>query len=231
MRGITKSFFGVPVLDAVDLDVHGRRGPRRRRRERRRQEHPDEDPRRRLSTRRGIDPARRRRSPLRPPAPGAGAGGQHHLPGVQPPPRADGRPEHLSRPRAGARTARRQPRDGGGDGQAAGRARRRGRDLARLPGARALRRPAANGRDRQGALVRRPHPGHGRADRRAFTTRGRRPLRAGAAPSAARSGGALHLAPAERGLRAVAADHRPQGRTQGRHRRQRLRFAPASSCG
>ena len=53
MRGSTKSFFGGPVLDAVDLDVLageayavvGEKG--------RRHEHPDEDPRRRLLTRRG----------------------------------------------------------------------------------------------------------------------------------------------------------------------------------
>ena len=98
------------------------------------------------------------------------------------------------------------------------------------PGARALRRPAANGRDRQGALVRRPHPGHGRADRRAVTDTRSSPLRAGAAPSAARSGSALHLAPAERGLRAVAADHRPQGRTPGQTPSPATRFAPASWC-
>ena len=69
------------------------------------------------------------------------------------------------------------------------------------------RRPAA-GRDRQGALLRRAGAGHGRADRRAVRRRGRAAVRGGPVAARRRRGGAVHLAPLRRGLRALPADHR-----------------------
>ena len=155
MRGITKSFFGVPVLDAVDLDVMagevhavvGENGAGKSTLmkilagayqpdagsilldgEEVRFGHP------RQAQERGVSIIYQEFNLL--------------------PERTVAQNIFLGREPRGDRSSttgrwRRPP-------PIAGRARRRGCDFAATTGARALRRAAANGRDRQGALVRRP---------------------------------------------------------------------------
>ena len=126
------------------------------------------------------------------------------------------------------------------------------------PRAHAHRRRAADRRDREGALGRRPGHPDGRADRGARRPRGRAPLRDRATPPGARRRDPLRLAPAEGDLRPLRHHHRAEGRRArlerpgvgARHRRagathgrptdlrvlprgrggHRARRHPASSC-
>ena len=95
----------------------------------------------------------------------AAAGHRGHLPGILAGSVPERRAEHLSRPRVPrarfrARSTRAASR---GSTPRAGLARRRPRFANAGPPSR--RRAAADGRDRQGAVAERAHPGHGRADR------------------------------------------------------------------
>ena len=74
MRGITKAFLGTVVLEGVDLDCRGGRGPRRGGRERGRQVDAHEGAGRRPPPRRRRDRHRRRAPQLPPPGAGPGRG-------------------------------------------------------------------------------------------------------------------------------------------------------------
>ena len=82
------------------------------------------------------------------------------------------------------------------------------------------RRPAA-GRDRQGALVRRPRARDGRADRGAVRRGGGAAVRGRPVAAGRRRRGAVHLAPLRRGLRAVRPGHGDARRPLGLHRPDR----------
>ena len=101
MRGIDKTFAGVPALAGASLEVAAGRGACADRPERRRQVDDDQDPDRRLP------PGRRRgrastasRSTCASPQEAQRARHQHDLPGDQPGPLPLGGREHLPRPRA-----------------------------------------------------------------------------------------------------------------------------------
>ena len=78
----------------------------------------------------------------------------------------------------------------------------------RTPGRGPAPRPAADRRDRPGAVGRRPHPDHGRADLGAQRHRGRGAVQGDPRPDRPRRLDRLHLAPPRGG----AADHRLRGR-------------------
>ena len=194
-----------------------RPGARPGRRERRRQVDADEDPRRRAPGRRGHRRARRRAGLVQPPGPGPAGRPLHGLPGVQPAARAHGRREHLPRPRAAP------PRPGRHRPDAAATPSELLDDLGVTglrPGQRvalALRRRAADRRDRQGDQLRRPDHPDGRADRRPGRPRGRAALRDHRAAHRPRRRDPLRLPPAQGDLRPLRHHHRAQGRPAGRH--------------
>ncbi len=153
-----------------------RGGTRSRRRERRGQVDPHQDPRRSAPTGHRPGTARRRagrlpRSRRRP-----RRRYRRDLPGADALSRPLDRREHLHGPPAPARPGPDRPqgharRDPGPD--AAPRCRAR----PRPSGARPVHRRPADRRDRQGALLRRPRPDHGRAHRGSDRQRGGPPLR------------------------------------------------------
>ncbi len=205
LRGVEKSFGAVHVLRGVDLDVRPGPGHRTRRRQRRGQEHPDQGDRRHPLL-------RRRRLPLR------GAAGL----GVQPPrrqrprhrgrlpgPRAVRQPrrrrQHVPRPRAQAPRHARQRLHGGAGPRDARRPLGAHPAVGAHAGGLALRRPAADRRDRPRRAVELPdrHP------RRAHRRPRRRADRAGA-----RAGAAAR----RQGPRRGADQPQPQRRLRGRRR-------------
>ena len=203
MVDIAKSFPGVRALENAQFDLRRGRGARSRRGERRGEVHPDEDPGRDLSPRCGRDPDPRRGTGDHLPPGGPGPRDQHHPPGAEPDGPPDGGPEHLHRPgaapRAPARREGAQPEDRGavrGSPHPAGSAH------ARVP---ACRGTAADGRDREGAVLQLGRPGHGRADRGAHRHRDRRAVPDHPPPPGAGPRDRPHLAPARR----AQADHRP----------------------
>ena len=80
------------------------------------------------------------------------------------------------------------------------------------------RRPAAAGRDPEGALPRRPDPDPRRADRGADAAGGGRALRDRPQPEGRRQVDHLHQPQAERGARDRRPDHGPPARQDDRHR-------------
>ena len=179
LRGISKEFPGVKALDDVSFEIRAGEVHMLRRRERRRQIDPDEDSVRRLSRRSrrilqqgrsGDDSRRGRGAPIR---------HRRHLPGILARPLSRHRAEHLSRPRV-----RRAACPASSTGAASYAEAKRVLDAIgfdidpRDAGAQSRRRPAADGRDRQGAVAERAHPGDGRADRGAVRPRDRTAVRA-----------------------------------------------------
>ncbi len=189
---VGKSFGGITALSDVDFDSQGRRGARARRRERRRQVNADEDPRRR-ARQRGRHSARRRAGAIRrrPDAERAGVAIIHQELTVLERTAADniflGREPLIagrSRPRPHLERARALSPASASHRPATP---RRG----------ASRRPAADGRDRQGAVARRAHSRDGRADGGAFGSR-ERALFGRVARLAAAASPSFHFAPHRR---------------------------------
>ena len=143
-----------------------------------------------------------------------------HLSGADALPRPHGGREHLHRAPAPARRAphrlRGDARTGRGDLRAARHPARPRPDRARP-----LDRRAAAGRDRQGPLARCQSRRHGRADGGALRRRGRPPLQGCRCPARVGRRGALHLAPARRGVRALPARDDPPRRPARSHPRAR----------
>ena len=172
MEGIDKTFPGVQALDGRPVRAAPRRGARPRGRERRRQVHAHEDPDRHLpqGCRHHLvqGPGGRHPGPARRPRPGH----QHDPPGTDPAAAPHGRPEHLHGPRA---TRAASPFMVDEKQQVAQTAELIDRLHLRLDPrtkvARSQGRPAADGRDRQGPLVRLVRAHHGRADGRPDRTR------------------------------------------------------------
>ena len=153
-----------------------------------------------------LEGRRRLPSAFSGPADAAGRRGLDHLPGADAVPRPDGRREHLHGPPAArAGPPDRPARD---DREAAADLRpARGRARPGAAGPRAVGRRPADRRDRKGAVVQRPGARDGRADRRAHLGRGGATVRGDARRCDAGSGGAVHLAPAGRGVRVLPAGH------------------------
>ncbi len=144
----------------------GGRGPCAARRERCGQVDADQDRLGRLPARRRQHADRRQACALRPAGRCPGGRHRHDLPGAAAVPRAQRRREHFPRSRpAHAAWHARLARDAGRRPRAA-RLARDPRPRCRTGRGRALGRQPAAHRDRQGALAQRPHPDHGRADRR-----------------------------------------------------------------
>ena len=195
-----------------------RRGPRADGRERRRQVHAGEGARRGHPPRLGRDARRRRARRLPFAARRARRGHRGHLPGADalPRPQRRGERRHGLPPAARAQADRPAARWSATSRSCSTAARRAARP--RAAGARALDRRPADRRDRQGAELRRPRPDHGRADRRALGPRGRAAVLGRAHAARAGRGGAVHLAPARRGLHDLRHGHR-DARRRGRPRR------------
>ena len=170
MVAISKQFGATQALRGRFAGALSRRDPRPARRERRRQVDPDQDHDRRPPARRAARSASTASRSASPPAGRPAARHRGDLPGADDLPRPLRRREHLHRPpRPRAIVDRRRD-------EARGRARSSARLDVRLDVGRAGARPdpgrAADGRDRQGDLARRPRPDHGRADRVAVGPRG-----------------------------------------------------------
>ena len=140
-----------------------RRGPCRRRRERRRQIDADQDPRRRLSARCGALLLEGSEKTAALAARGARQRHRRHPPGAVARATSLDRGEHLSRPFPHAPRRHRSRRNPPPHQGAAGAPLRRGR--CRAARRRAQHRPAADGGDRQGALLQAKAPHPRRADR------------------------------------------------------------------
>ena len=93
------------------------------------------------------------------------------------------------------------------------------------------RRPAADGRNRQGAFAEGAHPGDGRADRRPHRPRERTAVRDDRAAEGGRRRHRLHLAPDGRGLRARRPHHGAARRPARRAACCRARRRPTNWCG
>ena len=197
-----------------------RRGPCADRRERRRQVDADAPRRRRLPARQRHHRARRRvdRRPQR-----AGRRRRRHrhgVPGAQPRRRAQRRRQHLCRPPADQPPRRHPPRADARGRQAHPR-RPRGRHRSPHAGVAAFARPAADGRDRQGAVARAQAAHPRRADLVADAHREPPPV--SRHPPARRPGRGDHLrlAPDVGDLRDIGSGDGAEGRA--RHRRLRHR--------
>src|SRR5574337_1233360 len=192
----------------------GGRSARAARRKRRRQIDADQDRLRGLPARRRRDPRRWARDAFRDPGGRQARRGRHHLPGTVAVSRTDGRREHLLGPRAarpdGQNRLGRHAREGrGASGVARDRRSRRRHDRGLAFG----RQPAA-GRDPAGAVARRAHPHHGRADGGADRARRRRRLHL------APHGGDLHARrPGHRSARRRLCRVASRGRDQFRRTR------------
>ena len=173
--GRPKHFAGVLALDDVSLELRAGRGARPGRRERRRQVDPDQGHHRRPPAGRAARSRTAANRCLRRPLRRPGRRDQHDLPGGQPGPADERRPEPVPRPRAGQRAS-------GSSTSARCTARPRA-SLAPLrhrrrrpaPARRPRPRRAADGRHRPGGLRRSPGRHHGRADLVARAARGRAP--------------------------------------------------------
>ena len=209
VRGVSKSFGAVAALQRrLVLDLYAGEAHALVGRERRRQVDARQDPRRRAPPRRRHDHARRRARRLRRPGRRPGRRHRGHLPGADALPRPVRRREHLHGP-AAARAA---------CAASTAAAMRDHATASCSPGSACTSTPTGPARglsiaDQQlveiakALSLRRPGPGHGRADRRAVRRRGRAAVRGG--PLAARRGRrrAVHLAPLRRDLRALPAGH------------------------
>ena len=174
MRGIRKSFFGVEVLHGVDFSVEkgeimglcGENGAGKSTLMKILCRHPSR------WTRRHRVQGQPRAAERQPPG-DAAPGRLHDPPGAEPPERAHRRAEHLPLPRAaggiGSHQLQQDERGGGADPRQA-----RGEDRSEAQGAGPEDRAEADGGDRQGHLLQRGAPRHGRADLPAHRA-GRRP--------------------------------------------------------
>ena len=146
-HGLTKSYGGVRVLDAVDFDRGRRRSPRAGRRKRRRQIHADQDPRRCGAARRRTRRTGRRAAAAGRPAGGARPRPEPRLPGIHARPGTRASPT-IFFSAANARTAVPSPRGHGARRRSASSTNSARTWPATAPVRTPERRPAADGRDR-----------------------------------------------------------------------------------